>query len=212
MSRQDYAGDIQWIIVNDCGDYATTSELLSCDRLVLQAVEPWRGRNTQHANLLMALKVVEYPNVIIVEDDDWYAPSYIRHMVELLEDAPLVGQIPTLCYNVRFRAWLNYGNFHHASLCQTAFRGEVIPTLEDICHAGQFVDLALFARTNHKLAEGQDVVSIKGMPGRPGVMIQHRRFDPRFQRDPNLEKLRELIGDDAEHYKVYGSDSVQERG
>jgi hypothetical protein len=202
MARQDYRGEIQWIIVNDVGDYEAT--LNGDGRVVLEPEQLWEGANSQHRNLLLALDHIRFPKIVMVEDDDWYAPGYVSRMVALLEEAPLVGQIPTICYNVRWRAWLNYRNVKHASLCQTAFREEVLPDFRRLCEERKFLDLALF-RTAHerKLVSAHDVVSIKGLPGREGVMPQHRVWDPRFMKDQALTDLREFVGEDFERYESF---------
>lgn len=88
----------------------------------------------------------------------------------------------------------------------TGFRREVMTGLKQICERREFIDLSLWSMCYSKaLSSQRDVLTMKGMPGRPGVMPQHAYYDPRFKKDEKLEKLREFIGEDAELYRGFYS-------
>lgn len=189
MRRQDYS---RWVVVDDC-------EPITGSALPDVWVRPrpvWDGENTVHRNLLAALPHLK-GRVVVVEDDDYYPPGYVQRMARELDKSPLVGMIPAPCYSVHY-GYMEYGNEEHASLAQTAFREELIPRLKQICEAGEFVDMALW-KTGGRLIPNDGFLSIKGLPGRPGYMQQHRKLDPRFR----AKELHSLIGSDSEHYKRF---------
>jgi hypothetical protein len=134
--------------------------------------------------------------VIVIEDDDWYAPEYVQLVVNRLESQPvlhLCGECPSRYYNVRTRCYRLPGNTGHASLCQTAMRLESVPRALDVMTDDPWVDLQLWSKIKGTLYEGYSVVGIKGLPGRAGVGIGHH---PGGTPDPELDVLRAWIGDD----------------
>ena len=201
MKAQTYRGPLQWIVVDDCEPKTITT----MGQELVNPLPLWQpGQNTQFRNMLAALPLVRYDKILHWEDDDHYSPEYIDTIARHLDEAELVGEIPTRYYNVRFRAWHPFGNDQHASLCQTGMRSSVIPTLQAICERKKWIDMALWpAVADKKMFHGSMNVGIKGMPGRPGQVRQHRNSN-RMVADPNLEMLRSWIGDDAEAYAKFG--------
>ena len=204
ISRQTFAGEIQWLVADDCVEPTPCT----MGQTVIRPKPFWQsGQNTQFRNMLALLPLVKFDRILHIEDDDFYAPGYIETITIELDQAPLVGEIPTRYYNVRARKWHPFGNDKHASLCQTAMRPEVIPALKSICEQKQWIDMALWrAFPNQRMYHGEQNVGIKGLPGRPGQVAAHKSHSTlrRMVHDPQLGTLRSWIGDDAEAYRRFG--------
>ncbi len=202
FERQNYRGDIQWLVADD----GAVPTLCTMGQTVIRPEPFWSyGQNTQFRNLLALLPLIKHDKIIHWEDDDWYAPGYLQTVAGWLDEAPLVGEIPTRYYNVRFRSWHPHGNDTHASLCQTGMRAEVLPVLRTICEESKWVDIALWKLVEGKMFHEKQNVGIKGLPGRPGQVAAHSkaRVLRRMNADPQLETLREWIGDDADAYQRF---------
>ena len=90
-------------------------------------------------------------------------------------------------------------NYGHASLCQTGIRSELLTRLEGLCRRpSPFIDLALWHATGILEATNY-VVSIKGMPGRPGIGVGHRPGPGGWTADPKLEQLQAWTGSAIAH-------------
>lgn len=200
MERQTFAGDVQWIVVDDV--IPTTKTRMS--QTVLRPVPYWKpGENTLVRNLRAGLELVKHDAVLIIEDDDWYAPTYIDSMISVLADGHLVGECPSRYYNVSTRCYREPNNRNHASLCQTGFPASMIPRVLAEIGDSPWVDVQLWSRLPGVLHEGRGCVGIKGMPGRPGIGAGHRRGG---RQDSDLAVLRSWVGDnDAMEYAQWAA-------
>ena len=192
MKNQTYEGKVLWIIVDD-GKVVTTNSITEDFRdnwtiIKLYPTPKWsKGDNTQARNLLEGLNVIEYFHTItaifIIEDDDYYCPQYLEIMTKKLEGYKLVGQRYTIYYHITARAWLENANTKHSSLFQVAFTPDLIPSFRKICKAkATFIDINFFREVDNKdiyLFNGAPLaVGIKGMDGRAGIGMGHRRAPP----------------------------------
>lgn len=201
MAKQTYRGELQWIVVDDC-EPRTECHL---GQEVVHPTPTWTGQNTQCRNLLVGLYHTKGDKVLIVEDDDYYAPTYIEEMCKRLDTAPLVGEVSARYYHVKKRAYLEFKNLYYSSLCQAGLRQEIIQTLVTVCRTQQsFVDVNLFQKVKSaKLFKQTNLsIGIKGLPGRPGIGVGHRDSS-RYRSDPDMKVLYEWIGGDAEIYKEF---------
>ncbi len=158
--------------------------------------------------------------VVIAEDDDYLAPTWIETCAKNLGDGriDLFGEGRAVYYNVRDRWWFDHANMSHASLCSTAFTKRLYPLVHRLCSdPNPFIDDRLWknASGNRKrlldpLSHGGKrlVVGIKAMPGKVGYGSGHTREDRNAKQDPDGAKLRELIGDDAALYEPFWRDYV----
>lgn len=186
----------QWIVVDD-GEPETTTTM---GQSVIRPEPRHTGKgSTQWRNLMVALPQVTGDAVLIVEDDDWYGPDYIRNAVEQLEKHELVGEVPARYYNVRFRTYREFGIGHHASLCQTAFRRTMLMDLAEVCKTNLWIDTTLWQRNLRRgyLYRGEQVIGIKGMPGRKGISTAHTEVSTQWGPDPDCSRLRQWVGKDA---------------
>lgn len=209
MQRQDYAGAVRWVIVDDGEEPQEIS--LNKPNWLIDVLRPqplWSGKNTQGRNLLAALDVIHGDQkVVIIEDDDWYAPDWLSTVDKALDKHELVGETIPRYYNVAQRKWQEFHLAKHSSLCATAMRGSALTTFRSLCRpAIQFIDVMLWeAHGNNCLIPGRKVVGIKGLPGRNGIGVGHSK---RFQghSDSRGKILKEWIGQDA---KFYLNDSTE---
>lgn len=213
MAAQTYTGQVRWVIVDD-GEQEQPINFKPINgiwHLEIYRPEPFwtEGKNTQARNLLTGLAVINSnENLVIIEDDDFYAPDWLETVEEKLKKAELVGETRARYYNVQTKTGREMINQSHASLCATAMRGQAIDTFRSVCRPGiEFIDHILWqAHSNRHLFEGHRVVGIKGLPGRRGIGMGH---DKKFSgtRDNGGKLLIEWVGQDAA--SLYLGDQVK---
>jgi glycosyltransferase involved in cell wall biosynthesis len=207
MSRQTRQPD-QWIVVDD-GDTPTVCTMgQTYIRRPRQADDP---AHTLVPNLREAIRYVDGDAVCFIEDDDWRAPAYCRHVAERLEKYELVGEGRQLYYRVHDRKWMMHENRDHAALTGTAFRSDVLwafSRLLDMSGGNPWVDAQLWAfahgySSNVRFPDWDWlVVGMKGLPGRKGAGLGHEphAYDMLWISDPSGIKLRSFVGADAGLY------------
>lgn len=149
-------------------------------------------------NVLRALEGVTGA-VVIIEDDDWYAPDHIARCVAGLEKVAAYG-CPLLRYwNLNFRSYMEARN-DGASLAQTATLDVLAlrTAAEAALAAGDYTIDGRFWRGRVSNAPPSSV-GIKGLEGTKGLGVGHRA-GKRWRRDPAMAKLRQWIGDDVRFY------------
>ncbi len=206
MAAQDYDGPVHWIVVDD-GPQPQESTFRR-DRWDIEVVRPqpyWQpGENTQARNLLAGLdQVTDGALLLIIEDDDHYAPSWLRMADNALGRAELVGETRARYYNVNDWRWREHNNAAHASLCATGLRGPALSFFRSCCVAQyRFIDLTLWRNYpgSKHLFSGHLVTGIKGLPGRAGIGMGHRSSLHGSTPDPTRARLRAWLGNDADAY------------
>lgn len=225
MAQQTYKPDF-WIVVDDGVEPTPVSDPFI---KYIRAPIPWQpGQNTQKSNLQEGTKHYLMGDVVfIIEDDDYYAPTYLEDMLGMLSTQKqkesinrgyvypsLIGSARARYYHLRTRTYRVMGNTHHASLAQTGMTKEVVqdvfsPILET--ERGMF-DIKLwnsFSSPNVYMRGVLDKktnnhVSIKGMPGRPGIGVGHdARVHGAWHKDPDLKRFKDWVGPDYVYYEPY---------
>lgn len=204
MMRQDYTGQVRWVIVDDGKEKQLVN--FSRDNWTLEIVWPehvWEpGMNTQAVNMLAGLsRISDNERLVIIEDDDYYAPDWLSHVSKQLDKAELVGETKARYYNVQRKVGKCLTNMQHSSLCSTAMRGDGIKRFREVCLPGvKFIDLNLWRSNARKyLFGGHRVVGIKGLPGREGIGMGHKdKFNGISDREGTM--LYSWIGADAGAY------------
>lgn len=204
MAAQTFEGNVTWIIVDDGPDPTPIERSpKGWVQVVVRPAPFWRpGQNTQARNLLRGLDAVDPAQpLVVIEDDDYYAPDWLETAVRELAHAELVGECRARYYNVTQRRGRQLSNANHASLCSTALRGAAIATFRQACaRSPKFIDLDLWRRHRSRhLFGGHRVVGIKGLPGRGGIGMGHRK-DFNGEYDPDGALLRQWVGEDARYY------------
>lgn len=181
-----------------------------------------RGRGSMVKKVRRALteNLVKGDLIVFVEDDDYYSPDYMAWMIEGLKQFAIYGEGRALYYNVHHRWWFEHTNMKHASLCATGITKQLFPWLLKQCQVSDepFLDVRLWNNAPgaaHVVdpymhpSRRRRSVGIKAMPGRTGYGGGHRGRDRSAVADPQLAKLRSLIGAEAELYaKFYEADAA----
>lgn len=199
MARQTLQPD-QWIVADD----GVAPAPLTAGQQHVRRQRKETGGASLAMNLLAAIPHVRGDVVLVMEDDDYYRPDHIAVCVERLRKHRAVGCTWLNYYNVRARAWRRIRN-SCAALCNTAFRAECLPHLQQAAHGAlakgiYHVDRLFWQQVGTAgLHEQETVIGIKGLDGMPGIGIGHRP-GPGWHPDAGGKKLREWVGADAEAY------------
>jgi hypothetical protein len=217
MARQDYDGEILWIIVDDCEPITTNlvdSKFKVNWTIKMIYPEPkWkRGQNTQARNLQVGIDVVkQYGDTIsavfIIEDDDYYTNTYLTQMLANLSGFLACGEVQTIYVNIRNFFIRKNKNKKHSSLFQTAFVPELLPIFENVIKTSpRFIDTIFWrqiqqSRINLFTSEKPLSIGLKGIEGRPGIGMGHNYF-PVKKEDSlvGMMALKNLIGIDYLNY------------
>lgn len=201
MERQTYVGPVKWVIVDDCEPATPIVFDKEGWEVVIVRPQPfWQeGENTQARNLKAGLEhVSEDDFLIIIEDDDYYAPTYLETIISALKRYDLVGESEARYFNVETDVYRSCGNTRHASLCSTAMKGDAIKAFRAVLEkAHTFIDKQLWStfKGTRRLYQWNLTCGIKGLPGRDGIGRGHRMTGT-----SNKNVLREWIGQDARWY------------
>lgn len=199
MARQTVQPD-QWIVVDDGAEPAP----LTRGQMHIRRQRTADGGGSLALNLIEAVRHVETDLVVVVEDDDYYRQNHLETCTRRLADHDATGCTWLDYYNVELRAWRRIRN-SCAALCNTAFRANRLPDLkaaaEDAMRHGIYhVDRLFWRRVGPAgLHEEETVIGVKGLPGRRGIGIGHKR-DGAWTPDPGGAKAREWLGADAARY------------
>ena len=206
INRQTVKPD-QWIISDDSKD-SSSEPILSFIFSLRQEIytRPFSTNKAKSftGNLLNCLSHVKYDKILVIEDDDWYHPRYIEQSLIRIRDFDLIGQPYAMYYNVAKQTWRMQMNDKRASFCETVFRSNCIPIIQEACAVrnSAFVDSRLWRHPTPRSCLFSDerlCVGLKGLPGRSGIGIGHRCKT--YKHDPKWKKLKELIGkEDAQFY------------
>ena len=120
----------QWIIVDDGKTPATQTVAMDNIYYVRREPRPDDPPHTLLANLKVALPLVMGEKIMIIEDDDYYAPRYAETMAAKLEEHEIAGIYNGRYYYLPSCANCRAGNEKHASLASTAFRRSFLPEFE----------------------------------------------------------------------------------
>ncbi len=133
------------------------------------------------ANLKKAIPYVKGNKILIIEDDEYYAPTYIERMSQELETHEVAGIIQAKYYHLPSGGNVQIANVKHASLAQTGFRASFLSTFDKLLYThSPYLDARLWATA---LPTGRGYlfpdtgqllyVGMKGMPGRTGIGTGH---------------------------------------
>jgi hypothetical protein len=209
LNAQTYQGPLTWIIVDDCIP-ASRIPKVRAGIDVITVYPRWRwkpGTNTQAACMDAGLKDVPEDAVLfILEDDDVYLPQYMETMLEAMETLYLAGEVDARYYNVATRRRRVIHGKIHSSMASTVCKGGALALLRALCRSGltRMLDVTLWKQFSgdKRLMDTYNVVGIKGLPGRPGIGVGHRRAFGTVDTD---DTLRRWVGDYADNYALFGA-------
>lgn len=207
MARQTLQPD-QWIVADDGNVHAD----LTMGQTHIKRKRTSEGGVSLAENMLAGLDAATGEIIVIVEHDDWYAPNHIQMCVDRLKSADVCGSNVLMYYNVAMRSYRVMQNATmSAALCCTAFRSALIPNMVDAANEAASqgvigVDRLFWQRVGRRAGsieadvhQEHTVVGVKGLPGRPGLGIGHKRHRS-WKHDPQMSRLRDWIGDDVQCY------------
>lgn len=207
LNAQTYQGPLTWIIVDDCLPATRIPRVRAGIKVI--AVHPRRqwqpGTSTQAASMAAGLEHVPEDAVLFVlEDDDVYLPGYIETMLEAMETLHLAGERHARYYNVATGRCRAIRGKIHSSMASTVCKGGALALLRSLCKGGltRMLDVNLWKqfKGSKRLMDTDNVVGIKGLPGRPGIGVGHR---DRFGVVDTSDTLRQWAGDYADNYSIF---------
>jgi len=213
----------QWIVIDDGKIPVRPRESLTFGSRIIPMHyvrrEPKKRepRCTLVLNLLIALPLIKGNKIIIIEDDEYYAPGYVAEMATRLDKHEVVGIGNTKYYHLFSGGNYRHKNKENASLAQTAFRDSFLPEFKKILNTN--VEEPRIDKEIWQKLKGSDrgfifnddkknplYLGMKGLPGRPGVIGHDPESSPYRRRhcspDISRRRLRDWIPE-PEDYGIY---------
>lgn len=175
VSRQTKKPD-QWIVVDDGRVPITPSVPMDYVRREPLPTDP---KFTLCQNLIAALSKVKGDRILILEDDEYYAPGYVEAMWRALDGYQLAGIMCSKYYHLPSGKYTQIGNKTHASLAETGFRESFLPQFRATLDGDSYLDIRLWKSApkgqSHLILDSQTplYIGIKGLPGRAGIGLGH---------------------------------------
>jgi len=203
----------EWIIVDDGKVPMENVPKASFVKYIRREPKPGDPKHTMILNLKEALKYVTTNYILIMEDDEYYAPEYIQEMVKRLVTYEVVGIGRSKYYYLPKNTYHQHANMGHASLAQTAFRRSFLNDFLRILDGDSFLDIRIWSLINPGRVSLNETglqeyitpnkrgliftdninslyVGMKGMPGRKGIGSGHRGIGAK---DINLSILKKWV-------------------
>lgn len=214
MKRQTQKPD-EWIIITDSKLNIPKEDPTGNSKII--ETSGWKeGENTQCRNVSKGIAHATGDLIAIIEDDDYYHPTYLKAMCREFENDPtldIVGEWPARYYHVAEKKFKHVKNVTYAALFQTVMRRDIaLNFLQMLCDLNVTpLDQNLWKtikkaklRYKNRISKPNDglAIGIKGMKGRSGIGLGHdtkNYLD--WQLDPGYNKLDEWLGEDAKYYK-----------
>ncbi len=190
----------EWIVVDD------GKNPMPFDWVTRRDPQPDDPQHTMLLNLKTALPLVRGEYVFFIEDDEYYAPTYIEQMLERLKNFELVGIGRSKYYHVPTRGYKQHQNMDHASLAQTACRKSFLTTINSLLDGDSFLDIRIWKAGSGLIFhddKGSLYCGMKGMPGREGIGYGHKR-KPYAYIDQDLSVLRSWVADYQDYLPYIG--------
>ena len=170
---------------------------------------------TLNANLQTAVPLVTGDLVLILEDDEYYAPNYVACMEQGIGPHLLVGLSHSRYYHLPSGKYLQIGNATHASLAETGFNRAFMPQFSHALLGDAYLDIRLWqaARNQGVLYwdKGNPIyLGIKGLPGRPGIGLGHSETLYRRADSPDRSILKQWVPQDWQIYMDVLSGALNE--
>jgi glycosyltransferase involved in cell wall biosynthesis len=194
----------QWIIVDDGKTPLIPTSAMQYVRREPRTDEP---KPTLHLNLKTVLPLIKGNKIMIIEDDEYYAPDYIAEMSRQLDQHEIVGIMRAKYYHLPTGGYVQIWNTGHASLAETGFRNSFLPEFRELLNGdvNVFVDGLIWPKAGKRgyLFVDDDkplYLGIKGLPGRNGIGMGHNPSMYRMQDTNKREMLKRWVPKD---YQVY---------
>jgi len=175
--RKQILQPAQWIVVDD-GKVPLEPD--ASMEYVRREPHPDDPSHTLSINLETSLPLIKGNKIIVIEDDEYYAPKYVAEMALKLEQHEIVGIGDAKYYHLNSGRYYRHGQMNRASLAQTAFRDSLLPEFKEILKTNigsPFIDARFWEKIRENgrgfifVDDNNDSLyaSIKGLPGRFGA-------------------------------------------
>jgi hypothetical protein len=217
MDQQTRKPD-QWIVVDDGkAPFIRDPEYRGGPfQYIRREPRPTDPKHTLDLNMKAALPLISGGKILVMEDDEYYAPGYISEMSKHLDSFEVVGICRSKYYHLPSGGYQQIGNVGHASLAETGFRRSFIPSFARCIDNGivaHWLDDQLWKLvrdskgTTTKISSLLFVdtatplyVGIKGLPGRGGMGMGHQTRMYKTTDSADRAILKQWIPKD---YQVY---------
>lgn len=194
----------QWIVIDD--GKIPTKPFVSV-QYVRREPRPDDPQQTLILNLKTAVPLIKGDKVMIIEDDEYYAPEYLEEMALRLDQHEVAGIARAKYYHLPTGGYQQIANTKHSSLAQTGFRSSFVPKFSEIWEGDPSLDMRIW----QKVGQNQGLLfvdafkplylGIKGLPGRMGIGVGHNpSFYRNFKDDADRAILRKWVPQD---YQIY---------
>lgn len=207
MKKQTLQPD-QWIVVDD--GKIPMKPFVSME-YVRRKPLPSDSNRTLIENLKIAIPRIKGSKIVIIEDDEYYAPKYIEEISFRLNQHEIVGIGKSRYYHLPSGNYSRLSNINQASLAEMAFRSSFLPEFKSFLNGDSYLDIRIWRSINRKRAiifidnKNPLYVGMKGMPGRHGIGgghdINHGVYHSRF-----CDKSRKILNSwipDKDAYDTY---------
>jgi hypothetical protein len=167
----------QWLVIDDGKIPMTPAPDFQYVRREPQADDP---AHTLITNLKTAVPFIKGDKILIMEDDEYYAPTYIEEMVRRLDQHEVAGIGHSKYYHLPTGGYAVHANTVHASLAETGFRASFLPKfVECLTHpaSNDYLDIRLWriAAKDGLFVDSSAplYLGVKGLPGRKGIGAGH---------------------------------------
>lgn len=198
----------QWIVVDDGKIPIEPYVSMEYMRREPQPSDP---QFTLLLNLKTALPLIKGDKIIIIEDDEYYAPKYVATMVTKLDGHEIVGIGNSKYYHLFSGGYFIVNNTTHASFAEMAFRSSFLPEFQKYLSGDLYLDKKIWKNIDRKRGfiffdDGNPLyVGMKGMPGRHGIGgghdINHKIYQHNTH-DISRNILKQWIPD-IDNYNIY---------
>jgi hypothetical protein len=205
MSSQTMSFD-QWLVVDD--GFTPMPESLKKGLDYIRRVPVEGEGHTITKNFKTLLPFIKGDKILIIEDDDWYGPAYIKTMHNYLNKHHLVGEGYARYYLVPTMKYFRVSNLFHASLCQTGFTSSLLNIFRQCLEGDPYIDGRFWEAVKehkHIFVDKEDRLklhcSTKGLRGRKGIGTGHNSKARYYRVDNGLSQLINWVG--PENAKIY---------
>ena len=207
MKKQTLRVD-QWIVVDD-GKVPMEPKVGM--EYIRRKPRPSDPERTLIENLRAAIPHIRGSKIIIIEDDEYYAPGYIEKFSSKLDRHEIVGIGRSKYYHLLSGNYSRLQNTHQASFAEMAFRITFLPEFRGFLTGELYLDMRIWRAVDkmrtHLFYDDTDplYVGMKGMPGRHGIGgghdITHHIYKDKT-RDESRSILKKWIPNE-EDFNIY---------
>lgn len=206
----------KWIIVDD-GTKPLSDDILSLSNVQIDYIRmpiPDPNIKTHTINARAGLHRVSEGSVFIIDDDDYYAPTYIEKMSHALTTYDIVGPTIECDYSLIKNAGYNtFNRTNFASNHHTAFNCSILDSIHNIIDNtdNPCMDKLVWrwATSDPSVKSGLVefspfiCVSLKSWPGVHNGYVKNHRRSFLGKHDDDLKYFNYLLGSDAIRYSRY---------